>query len=242
MAIKIDKITKACQQNLTRRRNLQSSQCLGSHKKPRFNFYFTRTTFHEEYSTMNFNILSLILILHKNNCFDAQDITTEDNITVNETKGDSTIEMIPDSDQLDIYDDSDTEWIKTAVVEVAYYLRSHKFNDFDRRSVWKSHLIAYNPLWSAIHLNFSDYQLFSFFRYYNKTPAPKESNLFGSFPNPPLKHFHWNVFSQCKTSFTTCLRYLYETVMDAYLQVRSLLWKESCKTFYTFLIRGYADW
>lgn len=84
---------------------------------------------------MNFNILSLILILHKNNCFDAQDITTEDNITVNETKGDSTIEMIPDSDQLDIYDDSDTEWIKTAVVEVAYYLRSHKFNDFDRRSV-----------------------------------------------------------------------------------------------------------
>ena len=28
---------------------------------------------------------------------------------------------------------SDEEWLKTAVLDIAYYLRAHKFNDFDRR-------------------------------------------------------------------------------------------------------------
>jgi hypothetical protein len=28
---------------------------------------------------------------------------------------------------------SDEEWLNTAVQDIAYYLRAHKFNDFDRR-------------------------------------------------------------------------------------------------------------
>lgn len=80
---------------------------------------------------MNQNILLFILIL-RSYCLDEQNTTPESD-TIDETKGDSTLELAPNPDHLDIYDDSDTEWIKEAVVDVAYYIRSHKFNDFDRR-------------------------------------------------------------------------------------------------------------
>ena len=80
---------------------------------------------------MNQYIFLFILIL-RSYCLDEQN-TTPENDTIDETKGDSTLELAPNPDNLDIYDDSDTEWIKKAVVDVAYYIRSHKFNDFDRR-------------------------------------------------------------------------------------------------------------
>lgn len=48
--------------------------------------------------------------------------------------------------------------------------------------------------------------------------SPDYTPLYGSFPNPPLKVFHWDVFSHCKENFSTCLRFIYETSVDSYLQ------------------------
>lgn len=41
------------------------------------------------------------------------------------------LENVENSSQ--IVDRSEEEWVKDAVLDVAYYLRAHKFNDFDRR-------------------------------------------------------------------------------------------------------------
>lgn len=38
-------------------------------------------------------------------------------------------------DELEDYDENEKRWIHDAVVNVAYYLRFHKFNNYDRRSV-----------------------------------------------------------------------------------------------------------
>lgn len=56
-------------------------------------------------------------------------------------------------------------------------------------------------------------------RHYKERPNETESNMYESFPNPPLSYFHWDVFSHCQSDFLTCLRYLHETVVDAYAQV-----------------------
>ncbi|KAG8231224.1 hypothetical protein J437_LFUL005898, partial [Ladona fulva] len=69
-------------------------------------------------------------------------------------------------------------WIAEAVRDVAYYLRSHKFNEFDRR----------------------------YFRKDAEDRAPH--NLFSSFPEPPLRSLHWEVRRHCLVSFVDCLRYI----------------------------------
>lgn len=79
-------------------------------------------------------MLFLRLMLHSICHLCAQNTNSTDDDS-DEPKGDSTVELMPNPDKLDIYDDSDTAWIEKAVLDVAYYLRAHKFNDFDRRLV-----------------------------------------------------------------------------------------------------------
>jgi hypothetical protein len=55
---------------------------------------------------------------------DEDEDDTDENLTVD-------AESTPEDDEMD--DLSDEEWMKTAVRDIAFYLRSHKFNDFDRR-------------------------------------------------------------------------------------------------------------
>jgi hypothetical protein len=59
-----------------------------------------------------------------------------ENVTVvnNDTKGDTTIQ-IGGEEEIHMYDETDIAWIPEAIVNVAYYLRSHKFNEWDRRFV-----------------------------------------------------------------------------------------------------------
>jgi hypothetical protein len=40
-------------------------------------------------------------------------------------------EATPEDEEKDLWDE---DWLKVAVRDIAFYLRSHKFNDFDRRS------------------------------------------------------------------------------------------------------------
>ena len=58
-----------------------------------------------------------------------------ENVTVitNDTQGDTTIQI--EEEEIEVYDEADTAWIHDAVVNVGYYLRSHKFNEWDRRFV-----------------------------------------------------------------------------------------------------------
>ncbi len=56
-------------------------------------------------------------------------------MATDDTVDDTTIELEAEEAKFDLYDEGDTKWIKKAVVEVAYYLRMHKFNDYDRRLV-----------------------------------------------------------------------------------------------------------
>lgn len=55
---------------------------------------------------------------------DEDEDDTDENLTVD-------AESTPVDDEMD--DVSDEEWMETAVRDIAFYLRSHKFNDFDRR-------------------------------------------------------------------------------------------------------------
>jgi hypothetical protein len=58
---------------------------------------------------------------------DEDEEETDENLTEN-------AENAPVDDETDETDDtSDEEWMNTALQDIAFYLRSHKFNDFDRR-------------------------------------------------------------------------------------------------------------
>lgn len=70
------------------------------------------------------NLITVSCILNK---------TLEDND--DDTKGDIIIELVPDDPGIDTYDQNDVKWIQTAIINIGYYLRSHKFNEFDRRLV-----------------------------------------------------------------------------------------------------------
>lgn len=63
----------------------------------------------------------------------------------NDTKGDSTLELEGET-QIDLYDEQETNWIRKAVVSVGYYLRKHKFHEWDRRLVSGIGVIQTRPL------------------------------------------------------------------------------------------------
>lgn len=73
---------------------------------------------------MNLHLIVILSLLHFVN---SQEKETEEDEAI-EIEGDET-------EDLDTYDESDKKWVKDAVQTVAYYLRSHKFNNFDRRYV-----------------------------------------------------------------------------------------------------------
>ncbi|XP_057334151.1 uncharacterized protein LOC130673212 [Microplitis mediator] len=66
-----------------------------------------------------------------------------------------------------------------AILDIAYYLRSHKFNDFDRR--------YYN--------NINDYE-------------DTGNRLYKEFTKPPLRSLHWEVYKYCNGGFFQCLKYI----------------------------------
>lgn len=80
------------------------------------------------------------------------------------------------------------QWMTEALLDVAYYLRAHKFQDFDRRYLREEEV------------------------------TDEDRNLYARFPDPPLRQYHWEVFKYCSLSLTSCLKYLHSIVMDAYLQ------------------------
>lgn len=55
--------------------------------------------------------------------------------TINYLKIPDDDEEIP-IDSFDEFDDDNEEWMKEAILDVAYYIRSHKFNNYDRRFVF----------------------------------------------------------------------------------------------------------
>ena len=75
-------------------------------------------------------IIFVLLLTHQSTVIAIENVT----VITNDTKGDTTIQ-IEEDEEIDIYDESDTAWMEDAIVNVAYYLRSHKFNEWDRRLV-----------------------------------------------------------------------------------------------------------
>lgn len=51
----------------------------------------------------------------------------------NDTKEDSLLVLEGEQQRVDLYDDQEIKWIRTAVVTVGYYLRRYKFSDWDKR-------------------------------------------------------------------------------------------------------------
>jgi len=58
-----------------------------------------------------------------------QEMATEDSDSVGTDVEEATVV----EETLDRTDEEEKEWLHTAVQDIAYYLRAHKFNDFDRR-------------------------------------------------------------------------------------------------------------
>jgi len=57
------------------------------------------------------------------------EMATEDRVSVGKDMKEATVV----EESLDRTDNEDEKWLHTAVQDIAYYLRAHKFNDFDRR-------------------------------------------------------------------------------------------------------------
>ncbi|KAL1463790.1 hypothetical protein WDU94_015503 [Cyamophila willieti] len=97
-------------------------------------------------------------------------------------------DILGDLEDEDLVEITEDKWMGEALLDVAYYLRAYKFHEFDRR-------------------------------YVREEEAKEEDrNLFMKFPEPPLRHYHWEVFKYCSVGLPSCLKYLHSIVMDAYLQ------------------------
>ncbi|KAI5709478.1 hypothetical protein M8J75_000535 [Diaphorina citri] len=96
--------------------------------------------------------------------------------------------MDVDAEDLEQGDIPEDQWMSEALLDVAYYLRAHKFHDFDRRYTRE------------------------------EEATPEDRNLYARFPEPPLRHYHWEVFKYCSVGLSSCLKYLHSIAMDAYLQ------------------------
>ncbi|XP_044588895.1 uncharacterized protein LOC123268077 [Cotesia glomerata] len=70
--------------------------------------------------------------------------------------------------------------VEETIRDAAYYIRDHKFNDFDRR----------------YYRNMSDYE---------KTSS---SRLYQEFAKPRLNSLHWQVLKYCNGGFFQCLKYV----------------------------------
>jgi hypothetical protein len=64
---------------------------------------------------------------------DGQDVTQQEE-NEDETEENPPVKTESTSAEDDMNNISDEEWLRTAVQDIAYYLRAHKFNDFDRRN------------------------------------------------------------------------------------------------------------
>lgn len=58
----------------------------------------------------------------------AKNISTD----YNDTKEDSLL-VLEGETRVDLYDDQEIKWIRSAVVSVGYYLRLYKFSEWDKR-------------------------------------------------------------------------------------------------------------
>lgn len=116
-----------------------------------------------------------------------KDTITEDEMTIGDenVRKDYMEDVSEDEEHGDIPED---QWMSEALLDVAYYLRAHKFQDFDRRYLREEEV------------------------------TDEEKNLYARFPDPPLRQYHWEVFKYCSVGLKSCLKYLHTIAMDAYLQ------------------------
>lgn len=96
--------------------------------------------------------------------------------------------MEDDSEDVELGDIPEDQWMNEALLDVAYYLRAHKFNDFDRRYLREEEV------------------------------KEEHKNLYLKFPEPPIRNYHWEVYKYCSAGLVSCLKYLHSIVMDAYHQ------------------------
>ncbi|KAL3285869.1 hypothetical protein HHI36_000389 [Cryptolaemus montrouzieri] len=71
---------------------------------------------------------------------------------------------------------------------IAYYLRQHKFNEYDRRYIT------------------------------DEIEAESSKLYFAGFPKPPLRSLHWEVHKYCEISFLSCIAYLIKRIRNTALR------------------------
>ncbi|KAH9631240.1 hypothetical protein HF086_009563 [Spodoptera exigua] len=79
----------------------------------------------------------------------------------------------------------DDQWLVNALQDVAYFLRNHKFNEWDRR---------YSR---------------------EKPKDTLQVGFYHAFPEPSLKAVHWKVYGNCYKDFYECVKYLSSVIETA---------------------------
>ncbi|CAH0384176.1 unnamed protein product [Bemisia tabaci] len=68
-----------------------------------------------------------------------------------------------------------------------------------------------------VAFNLRHYKFNSFDRrYFTEDIKNVTYGFFTAFPNPPLRQFHWEVYTHCSTGFLKCLKYLNEKINETY--------------------------